>query len=689
MTNKLNNLNIVNIMETQLKKLCLAVFSVMLISPLAISQPSNKLEPIDVFDMEYVSNTEISPKGDKVLFQRNFKDIMTDKNLSNLWIVNFDGSGMMPITTGDHNAFSPKWSHSGDMFTYKSNVEGRTQLYLYNLQNNSTQKLTNVQSSIGNVEWSPDDKYLLFNSFVESADPRLIKMPKKPKGADWNSPPIEIDDMVYRYDGGGYRRSGNNQIFILPVEGGTPRQVSSLDKNPSSAVWLGTDKVLFSANLHDDSDFEPNNSEIHVLDINSGQVKQLTTRFGPDRSPAISPDNSTIAFLGYDDKYLGYQQNSLYVMDTDGSNVKLVSEGFDRNISNINWMRDGKGLYFQYDTEGMTKIASMSLSGKVKDIVDELGGLSLGRPYSGGSFTISQSGRYAFTYGNVYNPADLAVGFNGSKERLTHLNKDLFDYKELGKVEEVWYESSYDGKRIQGWLVYPPNIDPTTTYPLILEIHGGPFTNYGFRFSAEVQLFASEGYFVLYTNPRGSTSYGKEFANLIHHNYPSQDYDVLMSGVDLVVTRDYIDGDNLFVTGGSGGGVLTSWIIGKTDRFRAAVVAKPVINWYSFVLYADNISFFYKYWFPGMPWDNLEEYMKRSPISYVGNVTTPTMLLTGEDDYRTPMAESEQFYAGLKLNKVESMLVRIPGASHGIAARPSNLIAKVNAITAWFDKYKK
>ena len=689
MTNKLNNLNIVNIMETQLKKLCLTICSLFLISPLAISQPSNKLEPIDVFDMEYVSNTEISPKGDKVLFQRNFKDIMTDKNLSNLWIVNFDGTGMMPITTGDHNAFSPKWSHSGNMFTYKSNVEGRTQLYLYNLQNNSTQKLTNMQSSIGNVEWSPDDKYLLFNSFVESADSRLIKMPKKPKGADWNSPPIEIDDMVYRYDGGGYRRSGNNQIFILPVEGGTPRQVSSLDKNPSSAVWLGRDKVLFSANLHENSDFEPNNSEIHVLDINSGEMKQLTTRFGPDRSPAVSPDNSKIAFLGYDDKYLGYQQNSLYMMDTDGSNVKLISDGFDRNISNINWMRDGKGLYFQYDTEGTTKVASMSLGGKVKDIVDELGGLSLGRPYSGGSFTVSPSGRYAFTYGNVYNPADLAVGFNGSKERLTFLNKDLFDYKELGRVEEVWYESSYDGKRIQGWLVYPPNFDPTTTYPLILEIHGGPFTNYGFRFSAEVQLFASEGYFVLYTNPRGSTSYGKDFANLIHHNYPSQDYDDLMSGVDHVVTRDYIDGDNLFVTGGSGGGVLTSWIIGKTDRFRAAVVAKPVINWYSFVLYADNISFFYKYWFPGMPWDNLEEYMKRSPISYVGNVTTPTMLLTGEDDYRTPMAESEQFYAGLKLNKVESMLVRIPGASHGIAARPSNLIAKVNAITAWFDKYKK
>ena len=235
----------------------------------------------------------------------------------------------------------------------------------------------------------------------------------------------------------------------------------------------------------------------------------------------------------------------------------------------------------------------------------------------------------------------------------------------------------------------PTDFDSKKKYPLVLEIHGGPFTNYGFRFSAEVQLYASKGYVVLYINPRGSTSYGKEFGNLIHHNYPSQDYDDLMSGVDYVLERDYIDKDNLFVTGGSGGGVLSSWIVGKTDRFNAAVVAKPVINWYSFVLYADNVSFFYKYWFPGLPWDNLDQYMKRSPISYVGNVKTPTMLLTGEQDFRTPMAESEQFYAGLKLNNVESMLVRIPGASHGIAARPSNLIAKVNAITAWFEKYKK
>ncbi len=675
-------------MERKSFKTILTAFFVIFLTSTQ-GQISKTFDPIDIFEIEYASDPQISPGGDKVLYLRNFKDIMTDRNLSNIWMVNFDGSGSRPITTGNKNDFSPRWSNSGDRFIYKSNVEGSTQLYLFDLNTNSTQKLTNMHSSIGNVIWSDDDRYLLFTSFVEKTNNKLIKMPKKPKGANWNEPPIEIDDMVFKYDGGGFRRPGSTQIFVLSSEGGTPRQVSELNKNIRSIEWMNNEKILFSANLSENSDFEPKNSEIYSLDLPSGEIKKLTERFGPDYAPKVSPNKKYVAYLGYDDKFLGYQQNSLYIMDMDGGNIKLISDGFDRNISNINWKEDSKGLYFQYDTEGMTKVAFISLTGKVKDIVDELGGLSLGRPYSDGTYTISKNGRYAFTYGNVYNPADLAVGFNGSKNRLTKLNDDLFQYKSLGKVEEVRYSSSYDGKKIQGWLVYPPDFDPNKKYPLILEIHGGPFLNYGFRFSAEAQLFASAGNFVLYTNPRGSTSYGKDFANLIHHNYPSQDYDDLMSGVDHVVERGYIDENNLFVTGGSGGGVLTSWTVGKTDRFKAAVVAKPVINWYSFVLYADNVSTFYKYWFPGMPWDNLEEYMRRSPISYVKNVTTPTMLLTGEDDYRTPMAESEQYYAGLKLNKVESMLIRIPGADHGIASRPSNLIAKVNAILAWFDKYKQ
>ena len=655
------------------------------------SQQSDIFKPIDVFDLEYVSNTQISADGKKVLYQRNFNDIMTDESFSNIWLINYDGSESRAITTGNYKDNSPRWSNNGDKFIFKSNREGKQQIFLFDLNNNSTQKLTNFQYSIGSMRWSPDDNYILFSSFIDDKRDKLIDMPEKPKGAKWNDPPIEISDLNYRYDSSGYRKPGEVQFFIIPVNGGTPRQISNIkpEKRAGQAEWLGNDKIVFSANLNEDSDYNTNNSEIYVLDIKSGKHRALTQRNGPDTSPKVSHDKSLIAYLGYNDEYLSYQQNSINIMETDGSNKFEVKMDLDRNISNLYWSGDDKKIFFQFDDKGVTKIGSVTLDGKFETIVDQVGGLSFSRPYSGGFFSLSKNDKYSFTYGTPYNPADLATGFKGSKKRITELNKDLFDYKKLGKIEEIWYESSYDGKMIQGWIVKPPNFDNSKKYPLILEIHGGPHTNYGFHFSSEVQLFASKGYVVLYTNPRGSTSYGKEFANLIHHNYPSQDYDDLISGVDNLIDKGYIDEKNLFVTGGSGGGVLTSWIIGKTDRFRAAVVAKPVINWYSFVLYADNIGYFYKYWFNDLPWNDPDSYLKRSPISYVGNVKTPTMVLTGEKDYRTPMAESEQFYAGLKLNKVESMLVRIPNANHGIASKPSNLIAKVNAIISWFEKYKK
>ena len=667
------------------------ILLISLVSISAFSQTSNIFEPIDVFDLEYVSNTQISSNGDRVLYQRNFNDIMTDESFSNIWLINYDGTNNRPITTGNFKDSSPKWSNQGDKFIFKSNREGKSQIFLYDLNNNSIQKLTNFQYSIESTQWSPDDNYILFSSFIDSERDTLIEMPDKPKGAKWNDPPVEISDLNYRYDSSGFRKPGEVQFFTIPVNGGTPRQISNIkpEKRAGQGVWLGNDKIIFSANLNEDSDYNTNNSEIYVLNLDSGEHKALTSRNGPDYIPKVSHDNSKIAYLGYDDEYLGYQQNSVYIMNSDGSDKYKIELDIDRNISNIYWSGDNKKIFFQFDDKGITKIASTTLDGKFKTEVDEVGGLSFSRPYSGGFFSLSKNNRYSFTYGTAYNPADLAVGYKGSKKRLTNLNKDLFDYKKLGNVEEIWFKSSYDGKMIHGWIVKPPNFDSSKKYPLILEIHGGPHTNYGFHFSSEVQLFAAKGYVVLYTNPRGSTSYGKEFGNLIHHNYPSQDYDDLISGVDFVIKKGYIDESNLFVTGGSGGGVLTSWIVGKTDKFSAAVVAKPVINWYSFVLYADNIGYFYKYWFKDFPWDDPESYLKRSPISYVGNVKTPTMVLTGEKDYRTPMAESEQFYAGLKLNKVETMLVRIPNANHGIASKPSNLIAKVNAIIAWFEKYKK
>jgi acylaminoacyl-peptidase len=495
--------------------------------------------------------------------------------------------------------------------------------------------------------------------------------------------------MNYRGDGQGYLKSGNDQIFVLSTGGGTPRQLTDSKFDHNTPVW-STDnrKLYFSSNLHGNHELDPNNSEVYEIDVNSGAIKELTSRKGPDDGPLLSPDGNTIAYTGFDDRYQGYQITRLYLMNADGSNSKMISGGFDRDIQDPKWDAEGKGLYFQYDDRGETKIGYITVNGKLSTLAGNLGGLSLGRPYNAASYSVAQNGNLAYTLGTTEHPADLAVSGKKGSKRITGLNEDLFSFRKIGKTEEITWESSFDQREIQGWLVTPPDFDPSKKYPLILEIHGGPFASYGSVFSAEIQLYAAAGYVVLYTNPRGSTSYGEEFGNLIHHDYPNHDFEDLMSGVDAAIAKGFVDPDKLFVTGGSGGGVLTAWIVGKTNRFKAAVVAKPVINWYSFVLYADGPGFFSKYWFPNKPWEDPSSYLERSPISYVGNVTTPTMLLTGEEDYRTPIAESEQFYAALKLEEVETAMVRIPGASHGIANKPSNLIAKIASVLAWFDKYR-
>jgi acylaminoacyl-peptidase len=319
-----------------------------------------------------------------------------------------------------------------------------------------------------------------------------------------------------------------------------------------------------------------------------------------------------------------------------------------------------------------------------------VGGTEISRPYASGSFSVGGDGVVAFTLTSPSRPADVAVRTRQDSQprRLTALNDHWLGHKSLGEVEEIWYDSTYDGRKIHGWIVKPPHFDPNKKYPLILEIHGGPYASYGPSFTAEIQLYAAAGYVVLYTNPRGSTSYGEAFAQLINHNYPGNDYDDLMSGVDAVLKRGYVDADNLFVTGGSGGGVLTAWIVGKTQRFRAAVAVKPVINWYSFALTTDFAPFCVDHVFPRPPWERAEPYLKHSPISLVANVTTPTMLLTGEQDWRTPISEAEQFYEALKLRKVDTALVRIPEAAHAIVDRPSRLLAKVAHIVKWFEMHR-
>ncbi|MDF2156751.1 S9 family peptidase [Algoriphagus sp. CAU 1675] len=654
------------------------------------AQEKTNLELTDLFDLEYITDPQISPDGSQIAYVRNFKDIMTDRDYSNIWISNADGSQIRQLTQGNQRDYAPRWSNDGKKLVFLSNQDDeKVKLYLMMVDSRETQVLTNTSTPPGAVSWSPDDQQLAFTQFVPEAKKSLLQVPSKPEGANWNPGPIYIDEMRYRGDGAGYLKPGHRQIFTLGIDGGTPRQRTFTSNNHGNPVWAKDGKSLFfSANLKENSEFEPANSEIYQLSLSSGEIKAFTSRFGPDSNPTISPDGKLIAFTGNDDTFQGYQVTHLYVMNIDGSGVKNLTADLDRDAGNPQWEANGKGIYFQYDEFGDTKIGHVNLSGKIRTVVEGLGGLDLGRPYNAGTFTVSSTNRFAYTQGGPEHPADLAIWADGQTKRLTAVNDDLFSYRKIGKTEEIWWKSSFDGKKVQGWIVTPPDFDPGKKYPFILEIHGGPFAMYGPSFAYEIQAYAAAGYVVLYTNPRGSTGYGQEFGNAIHHDYPNHDYEDLMSGVDAVIEKGYIDTDNLFVTGGSGGGVLTAWIVGKTDRFKAAVVAKPVINWTSFVLHADNPVFFTKYWFGAKPWEDIENYWRRSPLSLVGNVKTPTMLLTGEQDFRTPISESEQYYAALKLQGVESAMVRIPNASHGLVNRPSMLMSKSAAILSWFNHYR-
>ncbi len=661
---------------------------------LALSLPAGAagkavFAPEDVFQLAYASDPIVDGEGERVLYLRHHMDIMKDKNRSNLWLLDVDSGEQWPLTTGAKNVSGAVLSSDDTRVAYIDSDEVGSQLFVSWLDSGRSAQLTRLPQSPKNLAWSPDGEWLAFAMRVPLDPPTMGKLPQMPEGAQWAAPPVVVDRSIYRFDGEGDKPHGYSQLFVIPAAGGSPRQVTEGEFHHDGRIaWAADGKALFvSANRKPDWEMDTIESEIYRVDLGSGEVLALTERDGPDWELAVSPDGRRIAYVGYDDRGMGYQRSRLYVMNSDGSGQRELIAGLGRSVENPQWSPDSRKIYFQYDDQGATVLAATDLGGDREELARDLGGLSLGRPYTGAQYAIGGGNVYAYTSGSAAAPADISVGKRGRNRRLTDLNGNLLPYRELAKVEELWFASSFDGRDVQAWVAKPPGFDPARRYPLILEIHGGPFAAYGPHFAAEVQLYAAAGYVVLYVNPRGSTSYGEEFANLIHHNYPSQDYDDLISAVDTVIEAGYIDPEQLYVTGGSGGGLLTAWIVGSTDRFRAAVVSKPVINWTSFALTADMSPYFSRYWFADMPWEDPTEYWRRSPLSRVGNVTTPTMLLTGESDLRTPIPESEQFYQALKLRGVDTAMVRMPGASHSIYKRPSQLIGKVAAILEWFHRH--
>ena len=653
--------------------------------------PSRLFEPVDLFSLEVATDPQISPDGSRVAYVRRTGDIMTDRMRPTIWLVDVRTREQMPLAAGPGSHTQPRWSPDGRRVAYISTAEGGgAQLFVRWMDSGESVRISGLPQTPTSIAWAPDGRTIAYSMFVPGEGLKLGKPLAKPEGAQW-AEPLEIHTaLTYRTDQGGYLEPGFSHIFLVSADGGAPRQLtfgSFNDNGPLS--WSPDGKtIFFNANRLPEWEKEIVNTEVFALDLARNELRALTDRKGPDQSPVVSPDGRHIAYVGFDDERLGYQNDILHVMDLDGRNRRELTRSLDRSVESPRWSSDGQAIYFAYDERGKTRIARVGLDGSMRTITESVSGTALDRPYTGGSFSVARNGSIAFTSGGATRPAEVGVVVGGDERILTALNEDLLKGKTLGSVRKVDV-TSFDDRSIDAWITLPPGYTEGKRYPLILEIHGGPFAAYGPHFSTDNQLYAAAGYAVLSVNPRGSTSYGAEFANQIHHAYPSRDYDDLMSAVDAAIAKGFADPDRLFVTGGSGGGVLTSWIIGKTHRFKAAATQKPVIDWASFVLTSDFPAFYSKYWFGEYPWENPQAFWARSPLSLVGNVRTPTLVVVGSEDYRTPVSESEQYYTALHLAGVPTALVKVPGASHGgLAARPSQSAAKASAILAWFEKYE-
>ena len=647
-------------------------------------------DAMDVFELEWASDPQVSPDGQSVVYVRRSFEIMTDTGRADLWEVSVDGDFHRPLDAGSGRSRSPRWSPDGRKLAFFSRETGSSQIHVRWMDTRHTTVVSKLQQSPSDLAWSPDGQWLAFTMEVKKKTKPIAKPRTAPDGAHWADAPVTVTTTRYQYDGRGIVDPAHRHVFVIPAEGGIARQLTEGDFNHfGQLAWTpDSTEIFFSADRSEDWELSSNEADIYAVALANGRMRQVSDLPGAERNPVMAPNGETLAFSYEQRRPLAFTPNRIALLDLRTKGMTILTDNLDGDANNILWAEDSKSLYFSFDERGMRHIRKITRSKVVTTVADDVGGTTIGRPYLSGGFHHA-NGVTAFTQGRQHRPSDVAIIKNKRLNVVTALNDDLLDYRALGEVTEVTYRSSFDDQEIQGWYVTPPNFDPTKKYPLILEIHGGPHLAYGPHFSAELQLMAAAGYVVFYNNYRGSLSYGEDFALLLQYKYSSvEDFADHMSGIDALIEKGFVDKDNLFIAGGSAGGIATAYAVGLTDRFNAAVAAKPVINWISKTLTADSMVGQIYHQFPGPPWQHFEHYWKRSPLSLVGNVVTPTLLLTGEEDRRTPMSETEQFYQALRLRGVDSAMVRLPGASHGIASKPSRLITKVDHILAWFERYK-
>ncbi|HET8713151.1 MAG TPA: S9 family peptidase [Gemmatimonadales bacterium] len=637
-------------------------------------------------DWEQVADPQVSPDGSQIIYTRRWVNKIEDRWDAGLWIMNANGSRNRFLVKGSN----ARWSPDGTRIAYFAEGEPKgTQVFVRWMDaEGATSQITRVSENPSNLSWSPDGRSVAFTMLVKSETPWKISMPAAPEGSKWTAAPRVVDRMHYRRDRIGYITQGTNQIFLVPAEGGTPRQLTDGDFGTSELGsglnydWTPDGRtIVFDGLRESDADYRYRESYLYAVDVKSGAVRTLVSKKGGWSNPAVSPDGRTVAFLGSEAGDYSYRADEIWTVGIDGSGMRALTT-YDRDPSAPRWSPDGSGVFFSLNDQGTSNVHFAGLRGgnrKVTDGVQMLSLTSVSRDFTGvGVRSDPDEAPDIARYSLRGKPQPIT--------RLTNVNADVLDGVRLGKVEEVWYTST-SGARVQGWIIKPPGFDPGKKYPLILEIHGGPHAMYNVSFSYAHQNFAANGFVVLYTNPRGSTGYGSAFGNAIMRAYPSVDYDDLMAGVDTVVGRGYIDTQRMYVGGCSGGGVLSSWVIGHTTRFAAAAVRCPVINWMSMAGQTDIPLFTYSF-FDAPFWEKPEQWIKQSSLAYVGNVKTPTLLMTGELDLRTPMPQTEEYYAALKYMKVPVVMLRFNGEYHGTSSKPSNFLRTQLYMMSWYQKHR-
>ena len=644
----------------------------------------------DYLEFEQVSDPQISPDGGQVIYTRRWVDQQKDRWASGLWIMDADGSRHRFLREGAN----ARWSPGGERILFIAPGDNdKPQIYVRWMDDEGLEsQVTRVNVTPTSPEWSPDGRQIAFVAIVPAKEEWTIDLPDPPEGAEWSKTPMILDRLHYRQDRVGYTEPGFSHLFVVPAESGTARQLTDGEWNVGAQFdglfngagisWMPDSRsIVFDGWNEPDGDLAYRRSHIYTIDVENRDIEQLTAEVGFWTTPRVSNDGDQIVFVGYPATDATYEMPRIHVMDADGENVRQVSADFDRPANALIWANNDRGVYFTAQDEGYVNVFYMGLNGTVRPVTQGKHTQTLDSINGNGNVGVGIGASY-YEPGDVYS---FALNGRSNPERLTAVNADLLIGKTLGSHEEIWFEAS-DGNRAHGWIVKPPDFDADSDYPLLMEIHGGPFGMYMGRFNFQYQVYAANGFVVLYTNPRGSTGYGESFSQAIDHAYPSVDYLDLMGGVDAVIAQGYVDEKRMYVGGCSGGGILSSWVIGHTNRFAAAAVRCPVSNWLSMAGTTDIPYFTYSF-FQKPFWEDPSDWLKHSPLMYVGNVTTPTAVMTGEQDLRTPMAQSEEYYAALKIRGVPARLLRFNDQYHGTGTKPSNYMRTMLYMMSWYNKY--